>query len=183
VLTAAQHGTRVAATAAEPPLVVLVSVTERVDADAALVAAAMAVANRVFTKAGVRVAYKTAAEVCARGPAVATTFHLMVTTAPTGNRYALGAADIPTGTAWAFLDNIRLTTAATGSDDAVILGHVIAHELGHLALESPHHAVSGLMSDPLDLERAAQGTLGFHVHEVRRMTRRLASFRAQCEPL
>ena len=48
--------------------------------------------------------------------------------------------------------------------DSTRLGHVIAHELGHILLGPNAHALVGIMRGmllPADWEKAAQGTLGF----------------------
>ena len=50
------------------------------------------------------------------------------------------------------------------SSYAVILGHVMAHELGHLLLGAGGHAATGLMHVPWykkELESIAQGSLVF----------------------
>jgi len=69
---------------------------------------------------------------------------------------------------------------AKGSDSlrAVILGHLMAHELGHLLLGTASHSVAGLMHIPwsgAELGSAAQGRLLFAREEANRMRANLAA--------
>jgi hypothetical protein len=63
--------------------------------------------------------------------------------------------------------------------DAQVLGHVIAHEVGHLLLGINSHSALGLMRahwDPRALEQAAKGNLLFTPAQAATMRERLASF-------
>jgi hypothetical protein len=52
--------------------------------------------------------------------------------------------------------------ARSGREDVtLVLGHVMAHELGHLLLRSSAHSTGGLMRATLDMGRAARGVLLF----------------------
>jgi hypothetical protein len=54
----------------------------------------------------------------------------------------------------------------------VLLGHIVAHELGHLLLGANSHSGAGVMRDSWharELERIAQGTMEFSAGEARRM--------------
>lgn len=56
--------------------------------------------------------------------------------------------------------------------EGVILGHLMAHELGHLLLGSQSHAASGLMGVPWlrpELELIRQGSMFFSSQEGKRM--------------
>jgi hypothetical protein len=48
----------------------------------------------------------------------------------------------------------------------LVLGHVIAHELGHLLLQRATHSAAGLMRATLDLRLAQQGRLLFTAPEA-----------------
>jgi hypothetical protein len=70
------------------------------------------------------------------------------------------------------------------ASDTILLGHAIAHELGHLLLGHGRHSVTGIMKadwDSRDLEAAGQGRLAFHSEERRHIQanvqRRLAESR------
>lgn len=55
---------------------------------------------------------------------------------------------------------------------SVLLGHLMAHEIGHLLLGSEGHSSKGIMRARWrreDLEAAAQGRLGFTAQQARRM--------------
>ena len=47
--------------------------------------------------------------------------------------------------ATAYVDRVRRVAAALGTDESVLLGRAIAHELGHLLAGSSRHARAGLM--------------------------------------
>ena len=63
-----------------------------------------------------------------------------------------------------FYNRIERDAVSTGTDVAVILGHAIAHELGHVLLGSSEHTTEGIMKarwGRTDHERAAKGCLNF----------------------
>jgi hypothetical protein len=69
---------------------------------------------------------------------------------------------------------------AKGSESlhAAILGHVMAHEIGHLLLGIGSHGPTGLMHVPWrhkELESVAQGTLLFTPSEGEKMRRQVAA--------
>jgi hypothetical protein len=60
-------------------------------------------------------------------------------------------------------------------DAAIILGHAMAHELGHLLLGTNSHSRDGLMRahwEPGDLAQAAKGNLLFSSEQSTRMRSR-----------
>jgi len=92
------------------------------------------------------------------------------------SRNALGFAVTTQGGsvyATVFRDRVLEIIALGGPcSEAVLLGHAIAHELGHLLLDSSVHARSGLMAgrwSRTDLDRAAVGLLNFSPMEATRM--------------
>ena len=63
----------------------------------------------------------------------------------------------------------------------VLLGHVFAHEIGHLLLGGGGHTADGIMSFPWrvkELERMRMGTLLFHGWQARAMRANVASRRS-----
>ena len=68
-----------------------------------------------------------------------------------------------------FCDSVREQAHPGGDGFGQILGHAIAHELGHLLLRTSGHAPTGLMRarwSSEDLRRAAWGQLGFTSEQV-----------------
>lgn len=78
--------------------------------------------------------------------------------------------------AYAFYDRIKDVTRTIGANTGSILGHVIAHELGHLLLPYDAHAKAGLMRggwDQNQAQKAAMGVLTFTSDEATLIRRRL----------
>jgi hypothetical protein len=70
--------------------------------------------------------------------------------------------------AFVFYGRIEEFTRSQGVDPGVILGHVIAHEIGHLTLPYYCHTITGLMMGRWDEEqarRALRGSLMFNADE------------------
>jgi hypothetical protein len=63
-----------------------------------------------------------------------------------------------------FQDRIESVSESAGLDLSMVMGHVIAHELGHVLLGSSEHTPSGIMKarwSKADFDSAATGILGF----------------------
>jgi hypothetical protein len=78
---------------------------------------------------------------------------------------AVGVAAV--GTRVAIIPYPRVVELARNGSASVglVLGHVIAHELGHLLLQRASHSAAGLMRATLDLQLAQQGRLLFTAAE------------------
>ena len=79
----------------------------------------------------------------------------------------------------------KALSTAPNRDPAVLLGHVVAHELGHLLLASPNHTVSGMMSTGWNyrhIVEATQGVLRFHPDEAKRIQTALQARSARIAP-
>jgi hypothetical protein len=63
--------------------------------------------------------------------------------------------------AFAFYDRIQLYSAELGLDASQMLGHVMAHELGHLLLPHGAHSIAGVMRGSWDVGQAHQARMGF----------------------
>jgi hypothetical protein len=61
---------------------------------------------------------------------------------------------------------VEETAQATNVDLAIVLGHVIAHEIGHLLLSRDAHSGGGIMGSALDPQLAARGVLWFSPAEA-----------------
>ena len=75
-----------------------------------------------------------------------------------------------------FLDRIREFASRNRVGVDEILGHVVAHELGHLLLGSNAHATMGIMRsrwEEEEVKRVSRGTLYFDKLETEKMHRRL----------
>jgi hypothetical protein len=90
-----------------------------------------------------------------------------------GSPHALGQAfsgEVGSQYATVFHDRVLAMAAShKPGTEALVLGHVIAHELGHLLLGTSAHASFGLMAagwSAVDLERAPAGLLEFSSTEA-----------------
>ena len=76
-----------------------------------------------------------------------------------------------------FYQRVQLLSNDKGLSEPVVLGHIIAHELGHLLLGEGGHSDTGIMMDDLRLRtfrQAEKGTpLTFSREQARRMQARL----------
>jgi hypothetical protein len=85
------------------------------------------------------------------------------------------ASVTPDGSTYAtvFHDGVLAVIKRGGPcSESMLLGHAIAHELGHLLLDTPAHSRYGLMTGrwgPAELDRAASGSLLFSSAEAATM--------------
>ena len=80
------------------------------------------------------------------------------------------------GTAYIHVPRTRDLARDVGITVDVVLGHLIAHELGHVVLGPENHAPKGVMKAFLrksEFEMASQGRLGFSSEAAQRMRERL----------
>ena len=61
---------------------------------------------------------------------------------------------------WAFYERIEDTAMLLGLDSGLLLGHVIAHEMGHVLLPDDSHPQTGLMRAAWDKSQAASAVTG-----------------------
>jgi hypothetical protein len=81
-------------------------------------------------------------------------------------------------TAWVMLDRIERAADRHALDAGLVLGHAMAHEVGHLLLPRGAHGPRGLMRAAWrmeDLRDAVQGQLGFSRSEAAMIRARLSS--------
>jgi hypothetical protein len=80
-----------------------------------------------------------------------------------------------------FYERAKLVYETSQVNVATILGHGIAHEIGHLLLGTNSHAPAGLMRarwQPADLASASKGTLLFSTLQSQEMRNKLAPWHA-----
>jgi hypothetical protein len=82
---------------------------------------------------------------------------------------------------WAFYARIENTGTMRGIDPGVLLGYVIAHEIGHLLLPYDAHSESGIMRaawDKAQATNAVMGTLTFDRGQAALIRRSVAKLAA-----
>ena len=134
---------------------VVVRVYDTTDLSRSVREAAMNAASAALVTASVEVSWVDCSEQGRECQAPPEPRHLIVRLvngrrAADGQRGTLGNALVDAGghrgvLATVYIDRIRAVAAASGSDQAVLIGRAMAHELGHLLTGSREHARSGLM--------------------------------------
>lgn len=99
-----------------------------------------------------------------------------------GSRPIMGAASPSrgdrTGAIYVFYDRVADMASWRRTDMALLMGMVIAHEIGHLLLRHSGHSAEGLMRgvwDADDIQRAVTGMLGFSPSESEKIRARLST--------
>jgi hypothetical protein len=136
-------------------------------------------ASRIFQLAGVRL------EWMASGVPQGRYLVLKVVSPPSRKSRHSGVLGIAAGrtgamgtNAWVFFDRIREQSDVFKMDIATLLGHVMAHEMGHLLLGFGAHMTNGLMKggwDAMQASLAESGNLKFGPGHVAKIRRHLAS--------
>jgi hypothetical protein len=84
-----------------------------------------------------------------------------------------------------FYSRVEELARASESSPSVILGHVIAHELGHLLLRSEKHSATGVMRKSWtrsDVRAALTGAMFFTAHEAARIREALSGAAISADP-
>jgi hypothetical protein len=105
-------------------------------------------------------------------------------TSGTGAPFLMGAAPETSvecgGTAYLFFDQVFGFASVMRLDEALVLGTVAAHEVGHVLLRRTGHSADGLMNASWktdDWQRAASGLLLFSPAEREQVRRRITACR------
>lgn len=78
-----------------------------------------------------------------------------------------------------FYDRVEALTQGVNTPDYVVLGHAMAHELGHVLLGSTEHTSGGLMQarwTPASWRLASAGLMAFDREDVKRIRAGLSKF-------
>jgi hypothetical protein len=141
---------------------------------------AEAEAGRIFGQAGVDVEWVEVDEILA-APSDGAAFNLKLLSETMAARLPRPAREFGFALhvdAFLFVHRVRDLARDSGFTLPLVLGHIMAHELGHLLLGENSHSPAGLMSETLrqrEFELAARGGLLFGPVEARRMRSRLAA--------
>jgi len=169
-----------------------IAVYDDANVPAELLAAAEVQVRRIFQQAGVETLWRN----CSQGAEstqpigchVVGSTHLVLRILPRAMGSQVRDRNDVLGTAtldeqgvgfygYAFYDRIQQMAEARGLAPA-LLGHVLAHEIGHLLLRSNSHSISGIMSGRWvgeELRRLSEGALFFTPPESKIMRDRLSS--------
>jgi hypothetical protein len=94
----------------------------------------------------------------------------------------MGTAMLGTQFAWVFTPRVEALAEEYRASFGMLLGHVIAHEVGHLLLPASGHSARGLMGASLDPNRLDRKELCFDGDQGRLIRERLTSIRTSEHP-
>lgn len=177
-------GSRAHAAAAPPPRPIVVELCDLEQLAHGVLATAQGALRRTFERIGVKVMIVPCGERLDRFGSDPFRVAVVVLRANSGGparipAVALGAASATVErapTVWIFFYRIERTAHRAAVDPALVLGHVLAHEIAHVLIPEARHGPSGLMREvwrSVELVDAAQGQLRFADEEASEIRRRL----------
>jgi hypothetical protein len=136
---------------------------------------AQAIAGRILRQAGIETAWRLAGSRDLSPAPYEIPVHLLSVHPPSLTPETSGYAILMGDSSYAGISYpaVRASAVAMESDQSVLLGAVIAHELGHVLLGGRDHSTSGVMVARLgrrEMEAAARGELQFlrsQAHRIR----------------
>ncbi len=145
------------------------------DAPSPVLREAMDTAARIFRATGVEITWTRYSEAdleraadnpwAERTPSEGSLFVQLLSNAMTKKRKAavgvLGQATPGTQIAWVLTPRVKDVAREERQRFGELLGHVIAHEIGHLLLPSGSHTAAGLMAASMNLDLIARTGLNF----------------------
>lgn len=188
MVLAAVTGLGLPAAAAEPQTTIALHASDQAGVPADVMRHAQQEVSRIYRSVGVDVVWDAAVAGTETGAAPVRHLYLMIVPASTANKLAISrsalgvAVTSPTSRgrlAYILYNRIESFAGTTHTDVALVLGHTLAHEVGHLLLPAGHSA-TGLMRanwDTEDLAQAARGWLLFSPEEAATIRTRLAAAR------
>ena len=149
---------------------ITVVVTDYADVPLAILNRAQVEAGRTYRRMGVRTTWLASAR-SSTGPPADSEFAIKLIIQPQlaganghGSRSAMAAAlrtqSAREGSIYVFYDRVTDVAAINQADTALLMGIVIAHEMGHLLLHHADHAAEGLMRGVWDADAMRQGATG-----------------------
>lgn len=182
------------ATGATPVCTMRVLVLNTAGAPPTVVAAAEEAAARVFRRAGIETTWRNGAGAgAAPGPDAADDdlrSVIIINLIPPsmeprtlGPGTVMGFAVSGGRLASIMYGRVERLAQSASTDLATTLGHVIAHEIGHLLLRPNAHSSGGIMNATLDPRLAAQGVLWFSATEADGVRGRIAALARAHDPL
>ena len=152
-------GQHAAATGRDVPTIIL-EVTDLTGAAETDLEQALAQTKKVFDGIGVRVMWSTVggeSEPCdCRGLRLSvrllSPFLVREMTKQGVKKAVLGSASTPEALAYIYTERVMALAAERRMDERILLGLVIAHEIGHLVLPGKAHARTGIMTEGIDTD-------------------------------
>lgn len=152
-------GEPAAANGREAPTIIL-EVTDLTGAAQSDLDQALAQTKRVFDGIGVRLVWSTVGE--DKAPCDCEGFRLSVRllspflvkelTKQGVKKAVLGSASTPEALVYIYTERVTALAARRRMDERILLGLVIAHEVGHLVLPGKGHARTGIMTEGIDTD-------------------------------
>ncbi len=163
---------------ASGPITIHARILDEVGLPARTVQQAQDETSRIFKSAGIALSWLT------DGNSQAGTLTIKIVSTPLGSKgkkqnvlgMAPGSRETRGRVAWLFYPRIADLAEARRIEISRFLGHVMAHEMGHLLLPFGSHAVIGLMKDSWDSHQillASAGTLTFEPSQAALIRARL----------
>jgi hypothetical protein len=175
------------AAAQDRPIYMTIVVQDLAGLSPAVIRQAETVVTRIYSQIGVQITWReivgfeepTAIEQAADVVHGESTIHVGLLSAEMEHRARpergrLGMALSGTRLVRVFVNRVEHVARSAQEDMADVLGHVMAHEIGHVLLGPDAHSTAGLMAARLDLPRLALGALWFDRAQAAIIQARLA---------
>ncbi len=149
-----------------------VRLCDEVHAPSAVTAASIAISTSVYARAGITLDWMSS---CAPGGLVVT----LIAESDVPRRFTsdtVGFAEPGTTEASVIYERVDRLAHKVGARRALLLGYVIAHELGHLLLPPHSHSESGVMTATFNPQLLDQGPLKFEPEQAALLRAAIADY-------